>query len=100
MSLSKNFLSHFSGVIDPRKNTHNKRHQLSDILVLTILASICGAETWTDVEEFGKSKLFWLKNFLQLPHGIPSHDTIGDLYSRICSSQLQEGFLSWVQSVG
>lgn len=99
MSLSKNFLSHFSCIIDPRKNTHNKRHQLSDILVLTILASICGAETWTDVEEFGKSKLLWLKSFLQLPYGIPSHDTIGDLYARICPSQLQEGFLSWVQSV-
>jgi predicted transposase YbfD/YdcC len=99
MSLSKNFLSYFSHIIDPRKNTHNKRHQLSDILVLTILASICGAETWTDVEEFGKSKLSWLKNFLQLPNGIPSHDTIGDLYGRICPSQLQEGFLSWVQSL-
>ena len=99
MNLSKNFISHFSCIIDPRKNTHNKRHQLSDILVLTILASICGAETWTDVEEFGNSKLSWLKSFLQLPYGIPSHDTIGDLYARICPGQLQEGFLSWVQSV-
>ena len=76
MSLSRNSLSHFSCIIDPRKNTHNKRHLLSDVLVLTILASICGAETWTDVEEFGKSKLSWLKSFLQLPHGIPSHDIV------------------------
>lgn len=99
MNLSKNFLSHFSCIIDPRKDTHNKRHQLSDILVLTILASICGAEAWTDVEEFGQSKEEWLKTFLKLPNGIPSHDTIGDLYSRLCPSQLQQGFLSWIQSI-
>lgn len=86
-------------MIDPRKETHNKRHQLADILVLTLLASICGAQTWTDVEEFGKSKEEWLKTFLKLPNGIPSHDTIGDLYARLSPSQLQQGFLSWVQSL-
>jgi len=99
MSLSTNFLIHFSELIDPRKNNHNKRHLLSDILVLTILASLCGAETWTDVEEFGKAKDEWLRTFLQLPNGIPSHDTIGDLYSRLSPSQLQSCFLSWVQSM-
>lgn len=99
MSLSNNFLSHFSGVIDPRQNTHNKRHLLSDILVLTILAVLCGAQTWTGVEEFGEAKEEWLKTFLKLPHGIPSHDTLGDLYSRLSPVQLQEGFLSWIQSI-
>jgi len=99
MSLSKNFLTHFSCVIDPRKETHNKRHQLTDILVLTILAALCGAETWVDVEEFGESKVEWLKTFLKLPNGIPSHDTIGDLYARLSPSELQEGFLSWIQSI-
>ena len=99
MSLSKNFLTHFSCVLDPRKETHNKRHQLTDILVLTILASLCGAQTWVDVEEFGEAKEDWLKTFLMLPNGIPSHDTIGDLYTRLSPSQLQEGFLSWIQSI-
>lgn len=99
MSLSNNFLSHFDGVIDPRQNTHNKRHLLSDILVLTILAVLCGAQTWTGVEEFGEAKEEWLKTFLKLPHGIPSHDTLGDLYSRLSPLQLQEGFLSWIQSI-
>lgn len=99
MSLSTDFLIHFSELIDPRKNNHNKRHLLSDILVLTILASICGAETWTDVEEFGKAKEEWLRTFLQLPNGIASHDTIGDLYSRLSPTQLQSCFLSWVQSM-
>jgi predicted transposase YbfD/YdcC len=99
MNLSKNFLTHFSCVIDPRKETHNKRHQLTDILVLTILASLCGAQTWVDVEEFGESKEDWLKMFLKLPNGIPSHDTIGDLYARLSPSELQKGFLSWIQSI-
>lgn len=99
MNLSKNFLSHFSCIIDPRKDTHNKRHRLSDILVLTLLASLCGAQTWTDVEEFGNAKEEWLKTFLKLPNGIPSHDTIGDLYTRLNPSQLQQGFLSWIQSL-
>ena len=99
MSISNDFLKHFSAVIDPRKDTHNKRHILSDILVLTILASLCGAETWTDVEEFGKAKEAWLKTFLLLPNGIQSHDTVGDLYSRLSPSSLQDGFLSWIQSM-
>jgi predicted transposase YbfD/YdcC len=99
MNLSKNFLTHVSCVLAPRKETHNKRHQLTDILVLTILASLCGAQTWVDVEEFGEAKEDWLKTFLLLPNGIPSHDTIGDLYTRLSPSQLQEGFLSWIQSI-
>src|SRR3990167_9913419 len=99
MQLSNDFLKHFSSVIDPRKDTHNKRHLLSDILVLTILASLCGAQTWTEVEEFGKAKEVWLKTFLQLPNGIPSHDTIGDLYARLSPGALQDGFLSWMQSM-
>lgn len=99
MNLSRNFLSHFSCIIDPRKETHNKKHRLSDILVLTILATLCGAESWTDVEEFGEAKEEWLKTFLDLPHGIPSHDTIGDLYARLSPTQLQQGFLSWIHSI-
>lgn len=92
MSLSKNFLTHFSHILDPRKATHNIRHQLTDILVLTILASLCGAQTWVDVEEFGEAKEEWLKTFLALSNGIPLHDTIGDLYSRLSPSQLQPNF--------
>ncbi len=99
MKQLNNFILHFSIIVDPRKDNHNKRHELSDILVLTILAVLCGAETWIDVEEFGIAKKEWLKTFLQLPNGIPSHDTIGDLFSRICPKQLQASFLSWTQSI-
>jgi predicted transposase YbfD/YdcC len=99
MSLSPAFMQHFAGVLDPRKDTHNKRHLLSDILVITILAVLCGAETWTDIAEFGKAKHKWLKSFLALPHGIPSHDTFGDVFARLDSKALEASFMSWVQSL-
>lgn len=72
---------------------------MSDILVLTILAVICGADSWVDVESFGHSKEEWLKTFLLLPNGIPSHDTIGRLFSLLDAKQLQRCFVSWVNSL-
>lgn len=99
MTISNQFLQHFSIIRDPRKDTHNKRHKLMDILVLTILAVICGADGWVDVELFGKSKDEWLKTFLELPHGIPSHDTIGDVFARLNPTHLQQCFISWIQSL-
>ena len=100
MSLSETFLMHFAELDDPRLDHHrNKRHLLSDILVLTILAVICGADSWVDVENFGHSKEVWLKTFLKLPHGIPSHDTIGRLFSLLDPKQLQNCFLSWINSL-
>jgi len=100
MELSESFLIHFTELEDPRIDNHrNKRHLLSDILVLTILAVICGAETWVDVENFGHAKEEWLRTFLNLPHSIPSHDTIGRLFSLMDPKQLQACFLSWVNSL-
>ena len=80
MSLTDNFEHHFSTIEDPRISNHNKRHELIDILILTILAVICGADGWVGVESFGRAKLPWLKTFLALLNGIPSHDVIGDLF--------------------
>ena len=93
------FLNHFDGVTDPRIQNANQRHELGDMLVLTILAVICGADSWTAVEQFGKAKQADLESFLKLPHGIPSHDTLGELFARLCPEQLQAGFLSWVNSL-
>jgi len=59
------FLSHFEALKDPRINNANKRHELSDILLLSVLAVICGAEGWTDMEDFGKAKAPFLKTFLK-----------------------------------
>jgi predicted transposase YbfD/YdcC len=98
MKLSENFLGHFSTVKDPRKETRNKRHKLGDILVLALLGVICGADDWVSVEEFGEEKKDWLKTFLELPNGIPSHDTIGDVFSRISIREFESSFLSWVNA--
>ena len=88
--------SSFEGLSDPRSETHSSRHLLVDILMLTILAVICSADSWVAIERFGRSKEEWLKTFLELPNGIPSHDTMGDLFSRLDPKQLQDCFLNVV----
>jgi predicted transposase YbfD/YdcC len=89
---------HFSKVNDPRKD-RTKDHKLIDIIVIAICAVICGAEGWVDMELFGKSKLHWLKTFLELPNGIPSHDTFGRVFSLIDAQQFQLAFYEWVLAV-
>jgi predicted transposase YbfD/YdcC len=89
---------HFSKVDDPRKD-RTKDHKLIDIIVIAICAVICGAEGWVDMELFGNSKLHWLKTFLELPHGIPSHDTFGRVFSMIDAQQFQLAFYGWVLAV-
>ena len=65
--------SHFRDLEDPRVD-RTKRHQLIDIITITICAVISGADTWVDIEAYGQAKYKWLKKFLELPNGIPSHD--------------------------
>ncbi len=65
---------HFSNINDPRIE-RRKLHKLIDIITISICAVICGADTWEDIELFGESKHEWFKKFLELPNGIPSHDT-------------------------
>jgi predicted transposase YbfD/YdcC len=89
---------HFSRVSDPRVD-RTKEHKLIDLIAIAICAVICGAEGWTDIELFGKSKLPWLKTFLELPNGIPSHDTFGRVFSRIDAQEFQLAFYEWVWAV-
>ena len=89
---------HFSKVNDPRID-RRKEHKLIDMIVLAICAVICGAEGWTDIENFGNSKLPWLKTFLELPNGIPSHDTFGRVFSMLDAQQFQLAFYEWVMAV-
>lgn len=88
----------FADLEDPRID-RSKLHKLIDILVMAICAVICGADTWVDVVEFGQAKEGWLRKFLELPNGIPSHDTFGDLFSRLDTKQFQDRFLRWIQAV-
>jgi predicted transposase YbfD/YdcC len=89
---------HFSKVVDPRKD-RTKAHKLIDIIAISICAVICGAQGWVDIELYGNSKLHWLSTFLELPNGIPSHDTFGRVFSMIDAQQFQLAFYEWVWAV-
>lgn len=91
-------LTYFSSLTDPRVD-RRREHNLEDILFIAIASVICGAESWNDMEEFGKSKEEWLKTFLSLPNGIPSHDTFNRLFSALDSEELGRCFLSWTSAV-
>jgi len=91
-------LEYFADLPDPRID-RCKDHALIDIIAIAILATICGAEHFTEMEEFGEAKQDWLKTFLELENGIPSHDTFVRVFARIKPSAFQERFISWVQAV-
>lgn len=89
---------HFANLADPRVD-RTKLHQLSDILVIAICAVICGADNWEEVELFGQAKEGWFKTFLELPNGIPSHDTFWRVFARLDPQQFQQSFVGWISSV-
>ena len=95
---SSSLLKHFETLEDPRTK-YLIEHRLLDIVALTICAVVCGAEGWEDIETYGRSKLEWLETFLELPNGIPSHDTVSRVFARLAPSKLQECFVSWVKAV-
>jgi len=89
---------HFSKVSDPRMD-RTKHHKLIDMIAIAICAVICGADGWVDIELFGNSKIHWLSTFLELPNGIPSHDTFGRVFSLLDAQQFQLAFYEWVWAV-
>jgi predicted transposase YbfD/YdcC len=95
---STSITSHFSSLSDPRMEKKTK-HDLEDIIVITICAAICGADDWVSVEKYGKAKHDWLKTFLKLPNGIPSHDTFGNVFSVLDPHEFEKCFMSWIRSV-
>jgi predicted transposase YbfD/YdcC len=100
MKLEGTFLIHFSNLEDPRLNTHrNFRHNLGDILIITILATICGADGWIEIERFGQAKQSWLETFLELPNGIPSHDTFARVFALLDPSRFEACFNQWIASL-
>ena len=89
---------YFGSLPDPRVE-RTRAHRLSDLLTIALCAILCGANDWVAVETFGQAKEAWLRTFLPLPGGIPSHDTFGRVFARLDPTALQECFAAWVQAV-
>ena len=90
--------THFGGLKDPRA-AHSIEHQLIDILIITICATICGANDWEAIAQYGRTKQEWLKTWLELPNGIPSADTFSRVFARLKPEELQKCFMGWMQAV-
>lgn len=96
--IQTDLFSYFNNIKDPRVK-RTKKHLLKDILVITILAVIAGAEGWEDIENYGQAKQQWLSEFLELPYGIPSDDTFRRVFERLDPSALEASFSKWIQEL-
>lgn len=97
VTVAGDFLRFFNDLPDPRGR--NKIHHLSDMIVIAVMAVICGAEGWTEVELFGQSKQKWLATFLELPDGIPSHDTFDRVFALLDPDAFERCFLAWMSAL-
>src|SRR4051812_27087830 len=91
---------HFADLTDPRID-RSRLHELLDIvaIAIAIAAVVAGADSWDDIEDFGNAKHDWLKPFLDLPNGIPCHDTFRRLFERLDPAEFQRGFLGWIEAL-
>src|SRR5947207_2004062 len=95
---STSIVRHFGGLRDPRV-ARRRLHSLCDLIAIAMCAVICGAESWEDVAEYGRQKQTWLKTFLRLPNGIPSHDTFNRVFRMLRPEQFQACFARWMQGL-
>ena len=95
---SASLVDHLESVPDPRID-RTRRHELTDILVIAVCTLLCGGESFNDMEDFGYAKEEWLRTFLKLPHGIPSHDTFNRVFSALDPHRFLECFLRWTESL-
>jgi predicted transposase YbfD/YdcC len=88
---------YFANLPDPRRETKNKLHELEDIVMIVLCAVLSGIEDWVGMEIFAEERAGWFRGFLELPNGIPSHDTLSDVMGRINPLSFREAFLAWVE---
>jgi predicted transposase YbfD/YdcC len=93
-----NISEHFGDLNDPRVD-RTKQYELIEIVTIALCAVICGADGWVAIEKWGNTKLDWLRRFLELPNGIPSHDTFGDVFARLDPEEFRKCFGSWVKAI-
>jgi hypothetical protein len=89
---------YFESLPDPRIK-RKQLHDFQDVIMLVLCGVIAGCDEWTTIEEYAKTKIDFLKTFLKLPNGIPSHDTFGDIFAKIDPLQFEECFLAWTLGV-
>ncbi|HWB54072.1 MAG TPA: ISAs1 family transposase [Tepidisphaeraceae bacterium] len=87
----------FEAMPDPRR--HNIHHKLFDIITIAMFAVVCGCDDWCAVAEYGRTKFDWLKTFLELPNGIPSHDTFNDVFARLNPDAFEACFRNWMAAM-
>ena len=97
LKMDKTLLECFSVIKDQRID-RCKLHKLLDIMFLAICGMLAGAEGWEEIEDFAQAKQGWLRKYVPLANGIPSHDTIARVLERVNSNELQDTFISWMQS--
>jgi hypothetical protein len=88
----------FHDLPEPRSE-RKQEHPLMSMLFIAICGAISGADNWVDIEAYGKAKQDWLKRYIALPHGIPSHDTFGRVFRIIDPQAFQERFLGWISQI-
>lgn len=88
----------FRDMLDPRMSG-KVVHKLHDILVITVCAVMAGLEHWTQIEDYAKAHYEGFATFLDLPHGIPSHDTFGYVFAALAPDEFERRFQVWIQSL-
>jgi len=97
-SIDRSLVGHFALLEDPR-DALRRRHKLIEMVVIAIAAVPCGGDGWVAIAAFGRAKEGWLRQFLELPHGIPSHDTFGRVFALLAPAAFEACFRAWVEAI-